>query len=485
MSSPFMGPCCSSCKSGLHKNLTLNQPQVGIYTDEKHTVSRPLSRFFLQNFARRMANTISNMGKMHNPLKSLVSKRRQRYTKDGFNLDLTYITSNLIAMGFPAEKFEGVYRNHIDDVIKFLEAKHKGHYKIYNLCSERSYDQNRFPLVAHYPFDDHNPPRLELIEPFCDDVHSWLSQDKNNVAAVHCKAGKGRTGLMVCCYLLHSQQYLTAQDALNFYGSMRTKDKKGVTIPSQRRYVGYYASLVQETLLYSPVSLVVRAIRLEPAPLFNGTQDVLFTITQENEKLYSSPINEVKKGVAIVELPLNQYIPITGDIKIEFRKKVMRKEKMFHFWFNTFFVRDLAPSNDNGTPHGDSDCIRTVRALSYDEKASHENNCVNSNTRPARETRANSCSSLSLDNSPVLLLRIDKWDLDKAHKDKQNKLYSSDFKVSVFFQRVPNNMSPSNSWLSPQKHNHRTPSESSENESSAESSLAEEEEDGWESDTRL
>lgn len=38
----------------------------------------------------RMANTISNM-KMTNPIKGLISKRRRRYTKDGFNLDLTCI----------------------------------------------------------------------------------------------------------------------------------------------------------------------------------------------------------------------------------------------------------------------------------------------------------------------------------------------------------------------------------------------------------
>ncbi|OWR43666.1 Phosphatidylinositol-3,4,5-trisphosphate 3-phosphatase PTEN [Danaus plexippus plexippus] len=40
-----------------------------------------------------MANSISNI-KMTNPIKGIVSKRRKRYVKDGFNLDLAFCRLN-------------------------------------------------------------------------------------------------------------------------------------------------------------------------------------------------------------------------------------------------------------------------------------------------------------------------------------------------------------------------------------------------------
>ncbi|OQR98696.1 phosphatidylinositol-3,4,5-trisphosphate 3-phosphatase [Achlya hypogyna] len=177
-------------------------------------------------------------------LKKLVSKKKRRFIEDGFDLDMTYVTSRLIAFGYPAEHLEGIYRNHYKDVFTCFEHRHKDRYKVYNLCSERHYDKDKFHnRVAEYPFDDHNPPPLSLLIPACQDIFEWLAQHPDNVAAVHCKAGKGRTGVLICAYLLYSSTWLTAYGALGFYAGARSLNHQGVTIPSQRRFIEYFALL--------------------------------------------------------------------------------------------------------------------------------------------------------------------------------------------------------------------------------------------------
>lgn len=62
---------------------------------------------------------------------------------------------------------------------------------------------------------------------------------------------------MICAYLVFSGIKKSADEALAWYDEKRTKDRKGVTIPSQRRYVQYFSKLVCSSVPYSKVSLNV------------------------------------------------------------------------------------------------------------------------------------------------------------------------------------------------------------------------------------
>ena len=138
-------------------------------------------------------------------VKSLVSQDKTRFCYDGFDLDLTYITPRIIAMGYPSKSIEGIYRNNMEDVKIFFQARHPNHHKVYNLCEERKY-KDCFYKQGYYPFKDHEAPPLNLIRPFCEDVKKFLDEDPKNVVAIHCLAGKGRTGTFVCCLLLYCSE---------------------------------------------------------------------------------------------------------------------------------------------------------------------------------------------------------------------------------------------------------------------------------------
>ena len=89
--------------------------------------------------------------------------------------------------------------------------------------------------VASFPFEDHSCPPFELIAQFCVDMHKWLSLDPRNVVACHCKAGKGRTGMLIACYLVFSKTCANSLEALNKFAKERTVNQRGVSIPSQKR----------------------------------------------------------------------------------------------------------------------------------------------------------------------------------------------------------------------------------------------------------
>jgi len=194
--------------------------------------------------------------------------------------------------------------------------------------------------VARFPFDDHNPPSLKLISDFCGDVERFIAEDERNVVAVHCKAGKGRTGVMICCWLLHNKAYPTTETALKFYGLRRTSNGKGVTIPSQIRYISYYETVLREGLIRSPLKKRLNVLRFHTVPDYDpqGGCDPYIKVWENLKEVLTTEILEHKKKEKFVDIDCGS-LEVEGDIKILLLDHDLTSDDhMCHFWFNTGYV---------------------------------------------------------------------------------------------------------------------------------------------------
>ncbi|CDS01429.1 hypothetical protein [Sporisorium scitamineum] len=150
------------------------------------------------------------------------------------DLDLTYVTDHIIIMGFPASGVASLYRNKRSDVRRFLDKRHDDLYRVYNFCpvTENSYDADEFyARVSRFPFPDHHVPPLSLIPLFVADITEYLESDPDATAVIHCKAGKGRSGTMTCCYLVSLPYLPTAPTSIKNYSGMQ-RPSNAVTPPT-------------------------------------------------------------------------------------------------------------------------------------------------------------------------------------------------------------------------------------------------------------
>ena len=310
-----------------------------------------------------------------NIFKRLVSKKKRRTQTPLFDLDLAYITERIIGMGFPATGCETLYRNSLTDLRQFLDRYH-GEYKIYNLCIEqgRIYQKNLWfdRKVGLFPFNDHAPCPIKLILDFCVDICLYLTCNPRGVAAIHCKAGKGRTGVMIVCYLIFSGLCDTSDQALAHYAKQRTLNNRGVTIPSQIRYIKYFETYLNANFQKPFLNCIPKIIKYElnrgySNLIINYNTDMSYFSTingfklkkcligpfsQEMQFRYDFSAITIKKlnfsqskmtqkiieGQYFYEIELNSDDVIDYDLKLTITSKKLKFYSWFNLWFNTFEI---------------------------------------------------------------------------------------------------------------------------------------------------
>lgn len=337
-----------------------------------------LSLFTALRFVRivRFVRIYTEKKNIETAARQLISQNKRRYQQDGFDLDLTYVTNRVIATSFPSSGLWAAYRNPIEKVAHFLDTKHKDHYKVFNLCSEKTYNTSFFhDRVERVLIDDHNVPSVAQLLEFADTVRTWLGEHPDNVIVVHCKGGKGRTGTMICVWLIESGVFTSASLSLDYFGHRRTdtnvsKKFQGVETPSQSRYVGYY-EIVKNNGRILPESVPVRLTEIIITGMMyigNGTGsdfwveidqgrgNTVLTAVFGTQKNCTMEYNSVKDTlrIKVLNCPV-----LKGDTRVLFQTNSTNVPKYyekcpFYFWFHTGFLENgelLLKREDLDNPH--------------------------------------------------------------------------------------------------------------------------------------
>lgn len=276
-----------------------------------------------------------------------VSRNRVRHVDEQFDLDLTYITDRIIAMSFPGSGLETTYRNNLREVAKMLQTNHQDKYMVFNL-SERRYDISKLNhQVLDFGWPDHLAPPLERLCSIIKSIDSWLKSDPNHVVVVHCKGGKGRTGVVIAAYMHFSKICSSPQAALDWFAMKRFYDDSlgGVTQPSQRRYVHYFSDYLDGKVKLNTDPIFLHHVIIHGIPSFD-TRDGCkpFLRVYDGLKLiYTSGVFHVTQDMERVCITIEGGLILHGDVLIKcYHKNTLSsgRDIIFRCQFHTGAIKD-------------------------------------------------------------------------------------------------------------------------------------------------
>jgi hypothetical protein len=237
--------------------------------------------------------------------------------------------------------------------------------------------------VANFEVQDHSPPLMEQFVAFLQDAREFRRQNIANMLAIHCKAGKGRTGSFCCAWLLYARRRQTAEEALEMFACRRTDMRiggklRGVETPSQVRYVNQVFQHLQRTDSWFRSPQPPPPVPAPAAELLSLSLEDGFFAHPEKLKRVRILVQSFEGATSAIEtvlletdgfdptevvMPLSG-VSVQGDIRISFfeeigpdysvRETLLAAAENFHkakgllayFCFHTAFMYPETPASD-------------------------------------------------------------------------------------------------------------------------------------------
>ena len=270
-------------------------------------------------------------------------------------------------MGFPATGFAASYRNPATEVAKFLDEKFGGHYKVYNLTEQPYHESIFHGPVVNYPFPDHHAPPFNMLLEIVVSIHKWLEQDPNNVVAVHCLAGVGRTGTIISSSLMYENYFEDAQSSLAHFSQVRMASDSSVNMPSQIRYVNYMERHIKycnqhnldKTVPPVPWERTIKKITITDPLNSKIFKPVLIVFDSSFDVIFNSAWIKEVKPISNTTLNFDYKITVKGDftIKLYDSKGKNSLNEILRTTNNTAFIENDSFTYSNkdldGTHKGD------------------------------------------------------------------------------------------------------------------------------------
>jgi hypothetical protein len=182
---------------------------------------------------------------------------------------------------------------------------------------------------------------------------------------VHCKAGKGRAGLMCCIALIRTGICSSAEEAITYYDKGRVHNGRALTVTSQRKYVIFYEILWRkhwnisshigdipalppgslERPIPTPPDMQLFGIELidtRPGLKLNGLRVKVYEINRY------APILVHDTGASVSSsTSADMKVKLAGNFKVRIEaKKGFKSVKLFELLHNTSFINRYASHID-------------------------------------------------------------------------------------------------------------------------------------------